>query len=313
MSGDRRRLRHRSVAALVLVLVMGACGGGAKKAERAIQSTTTEQLVVHLHHAARPRHLSPHRGPATRRRQAPAGRLVVKIDNVDPARPQAGLDAADIVFEEMVESRLTRLIAVFQSADAPRVGPVRSTRTTDIDIVSALNHPLYGYSGGNAGFVAQLRGSPVIDVGADTQRLAPTIRSGPHLTPHNLYTSTAALSSWRRPRARTPPHCSSTGARVQAVTGGRGDARRSPGRQLRLHGGQLGLGPGARDLEAGPERLGRRGAVGPAARGRQRDRPARSPTPPTATPAVRGSTHRRRSPRARRSGRALQWSSPGAW
>src|SRR3984957_16872436 len=52
----------------------------------------------------------------------------VKIDNVDPARPQSGLDAADVVFEEEVEGQLTRLIAIFQSTDAAKVGPVRSTR-----------------------------------------------------------------------------------------------------------------------------------------------------------------------------------------
>jgi hypothetical protein len=117
--------------------------------------------------------------------------MVVKVDNVDPARPQAGLDAADVVFEEMVEGRVTRLIAIFQSTDAARIGPVRSTRTTDIDIVSALNHPLYSYSGGNANYVAQLRASPVVDVGADTYA-APYVRSGPHGAPPNLYTNTAA-------------------------------------------------------------------------------------------------------------------------
>ena len=69
---------------------------------------------------------------------------------------------------------------------------MRSTRTTDIDIVSALNHPLYAYSGGNTGFVAQLRAAPVADVGADARGGA-YFTSGPHAQPHNLYTSTAAL------------------------------------------------------------------------------------------------------------------------
>ncbi len=40
--------------------------------------------------------------------------LVVKIDNHPDARPQSGLNQADIVFEENVE-QLTRFAAVFQT------------------------------------------------------------------------------------------------------------------------------------------------------------------------------------------------------
>jgi hypothetical protein len=92
----------------------------------------------------------------------------------------------------MVEGQVTRLIAVYQSTDVARVGPVRSTRTTDLAVVSSLNHPLYAYSGGNPGYVAQLHAAPVTDVGADAQAGA-YFRSGPHGAPHNLYASTTAL------------------------------------------------------------------------------------------------------------------------
>ena len=61
--------------------------------------------------------------------------LAVKIDNVDTgsdhARPQAGIAAADVVFEEIVEGGITRLVAVIQSELPGRVGPIRSARTTD--------------------------------------------------------------------------------------------------------------------------------------------------------------------------------------
>jgi hypothetical protein len=116
---------------------------------------------------------------------------VIKIDNVEPARPQAGLTNADVVFEILVESGLTRLAAVFQSADADPAGPVRSTRTSDIDIVSALNHPLYAYSGGNTRFVAELRAAPLTDVGAERQGGAYYRSRG--VPPDNLFTRTSAL------------------------------------------------------------------------------------------------------------------------
>ncbi|MDQ6615217.1 MAG: DUF3048 domain-containing protein [Actinomycetota bacterium] len=167
--------------------------GGAKKAAQPRPAATAPTSSTSTTTTAPPPPVAPLTGllePDAAKRNRVA--LVVKVDNVDPARPQSGLDAADVVFEEMVESQLTRLIAVFQSTDATRIGPVRSTRTTDIDVVSALNHPLYGYSGGNTNFVAQLRASQVVDVGADARAGAYFV-SGPHAQPHNLYTSTGAL------------------------------------------------------------------------------------------------------------------------
>src|SRR5512143_549383 len=52
--------------------------------------------------------------------------LLVKVDNAFEARPQAGIDKADVVYEELVEGGITRLAAVFQSSDPGEVGPVRS-------------------------------------------------------------------------------------------------------------------------------------------------------------------------------------------
>ena len=89
--------------------------------------------------------------------------LVVKIDNHPQARPQSGLNAADIVFEENVE-QLTRFAAVFQSNDADPVGPIRSGRTQDIALLSALNHPLFAWSGGNGNVTRAIRSSDLIDI-----------------------------------------------------------------------------------------------------------------------------------------------------
>lgn len=191
----RRRIR-RAVAASAAVLVAAtACSSGraATPTTQATIPSTTATTTPATTSTTVPPAVAPLTGlpqpdPAKLNRVA----LAVKIDNVDPARPQAGLGAADVVYEEMVEDGLTRLIAIFQSGDAARVGPVRSTRTTDLDIVAPLNHPLYAYSGGNPSYVAQLRAAPVTDVGAEADGGA-YFRSGPHAQPHNLYTSTDAL------------------------------------------------------------------------------------------------------------------------
>lgn len=76
--------------------------------------------------------------------------LAVKIDNFSRARPQWGLDRADVVIEENVEG-VTRFVALFHSDLPDRVGPVRSARTGDLDLFAMMNRPVLGWSGGNAG------------------------------------------------------------------------------------------------------------------------------------------------------------------
>jgi len=94
--------------------------------------------------------------------------LVVKIDNGEPkARPQYGINQADVVYEERVEGSVTRLLAIFHSNDSAPVGPVRSARTSDIAIFTPLNHPYFAWSGANPTFARRIRGAAVKDVGYD--------------------------------------------------------------------------------------------------------------------------------------------------
>jgi hypothetical protein len=67
------------------------------------------------------------------RRLAPV--LAVKIDNTRRAHPQAGLTAADVVYVEQVEGGLTRLLAVFSSRLPRILGPVRSARVSDPELL----------------------------------------------------------------------------------------------------------------------------------------------------------------------------------
>jgi hypothetical protein len=130
--------------------------------------------------------------------------LSVKVDNAPAARPQEGLDRADVVYEEIVEGGYTRFLAVFQSTDAPVVGPVRSVRPTDPLIAGAIEG-LFAYSGGTQQFVAALRAAPVIDVGVDALPAGYKRRGG--ASPHNVFTSTPtiyAAASSRRARAPEP-------------------------------------------------------------------------------------------------------------
>jgi hypothetical protein len=130
--------------------------------------------------------------------------LIVKIDNAPKARPQAGLNQADVVVEEMVEGGLTRFFAVFHSQDADPVGPVRSARSTDIAIATALHRPLFSYSGANRVFEEQVRQAPLVNVGL---RAAPDRyhRDRARPAPYNLFSDTSALYQLAPADSVAPP------------------------------------------------------------------------------------------------------------
>lgn len=138
--------------------------------------------------------------------QRPA--LVVKIDNAEPrtgqgGRPQAGINQADIVFEEMVEGSVTRLASVFHSTDVDPVGPVRSARTTDLLIMASLNRPLFAWSGANAQVVGEVREADIVDVGFDVASGAFS-RVSDRPAPYNLFSSTQAIRA-AAPEEQRPP------------------------------------------------------------------------------------------------------------
>ncbi len=127
--------------------------------------------------------------------------MVVKLDNHPKARPQSGLNEADIVFEENVES-LTRFAAVFHSDRADPVGPIRSGRTQDVDLLGALNRPLFVWSGGNRRVTDAIVGSDLVQI--SPQAGGPFFRS-PRPGPHDLYANMSELYALAPLDAAPPP------------------------------------------------------------------------------------------------------------
>lgn len=60
--------------------------------------------------------------------------IAVMINNHPKARPQAGLQEADIVYEALAEGDITRFLAIFHSQNPSFMGPVRSARDYYIDL-----------------------------------------------------------------------------------------------------------------------------------------------------------------------------------
>jgi len=131
--------------------------------------------------------------------------IVVKIDGHLQARPQWGIDEADVVIEEIVEG-ITRYMAVFHSVVPEVVGPIRSARTQDMLIAPMLDTPLFVWSGGNAKVTAVVRKGPVVNISATHGwRLKGVwFRTKKRKGPHNLLAHGEAVLALAPEDARAP-------------------------------------------------------------------------------------------------------------
>ena len=123
--------------------------------------------------------------------------LAIKIDNTAAGRPQVGIAAADIVFEELVEGGVTRYLAVYHTAVPDEVGPVRSGRPQDADLVRSLGG-IFVFSGvGNSNVREIIRGAGLQLVEHDTSGGTPDgeffFRSSRKPAPLNLHIEAAEL------------------------------------------------------------------------------------------------------------------------
>jgi hypothetical protein len=196
--------RRTSLVALVGLasLATAACGGGAEpKPVAAVTPETkvSEGTVTTEGGPLAPLTGLPDSGGAAQSRPS----VAVKIDNAPEARPQSGLDVADVVYEEVVEGGVTRFIAVFHSTAPGLAGPVRSVRPMDPDILAAYRG-LVAYSGGIPAFVSLLRKAPVQDVNVDVATDAYSWDKK-RSAPHNEYVSPEKL--WPKAKGDTakPP------------------------------------------------------------------------------------------------------------
>jgi hypothetical protein len=118
--------------------------------------------------------------------------LAVKIDNIVYARPQTGLARADIVYVLPVEGGLSRLMAIFSSRYPPAVGPVRSAREDDLQLLRQFGRPAFAYSGATPRLLPYIhRTARIVDLYAGTT--SGYYRDLSRLAPYNLYAHTRQL------------------------------------------------------------------------------------------------------------------------
>src|ERR1039458_3343154 len=155
-------------------------------------STTTASSTTTSLPKTKPLHVAPLTGlpdplEMTKHRSA----LTIKIDNTPEAMPQYGIEDADVVYEEIVEGGITRLAAIFNSQLPTRVGPVRSVRRTDREIVFPIRG-IFAFSGGAEYAVRSIETAPV-KLFDEFNSGAAMFRDSQRYPPHNLFANAALL------------------------------------------------------------------------------------------------------------------------
>lgn len=125
--------------------------------------------------------------------------LAVKLDNSKPARPQTALAGADLIYIEPVEAGLSRICAVYSSRMPKVVGPVRSARESDIELLAQFGRPALAYSGAQGKLKPLLAKASFYDVSPSHAGSA-YFRASGRVAPHNFYARTSSLLA-RAPKA----------------------------------------------------------------------------------------------------------------
>jgi hypothetical protein len=117
--------------------------------------------------------------------------IAVKVDNIGRARPQTGLSRADIVYVLPVEGGLSRFLAVFSSQFPPVIGPVRSAREDDLELLRQFGRPAFAYSGAQPQLLPVVERARIVDLYSG--RVGGYFRDHRRVAPYNLYARASRL------------------------------------------------------------------------------------------------------------------------
>lgn len=178
-----RRARPIAIAGVLLATALVA-SGCVSDAPRAKPTTTPGHTSTYTPPPVT--ELAPLRGTSVEIGSLKNASIAAKIDNHPDARPQVGLEHTDLLFEELVEGGLTRYVGVWQSDIPELLGPVRSIRPMDPNIISPLGG-IVCYSGGQQRFVTLMRATPVYNaIHGQSDTASTFFRTNTKKAPHNV-------------------------------------------------------------------------------------------------------------------------------
>lgn len=141
-----------SIAACASIILLAGCGGAGSKSGKPATDPGTPNRYTNL---------AGGNGPI----------LAIKIDDTAPAHPQLNLDKADVIYIEQVEGGLTRIASIFSNPKTlpDEVGPVRSARISDLDILAQYGHVGFVFSGAQTLFYPKIREANLENISADRE------------------------------------------------------------------------------------------------------------------------------------------------
>lgn len=168
---------------IIPVLMLSFCSCTKKEAPK----EKTAETIVNTPAPAVQNYYSPFTGKETSLQEYNNMPFLMVVENSREARPQSGLNDADVIFETLAEGGIPRFMALYQSKKSPEIGPVRSARTYFLDIAKEYGVP-FGHCGGNEDALDIIKKEHMLSLNEiaygnyywrDNKRKAP----------HNLYTS----------------------------------------------------------------------------------------------------------------------------
>ena len=177
-------------------LLLSACGGSSDSSEPAPQAVVGGQTVAQFWP------LTGLKVSSNKTAELDHPVLVAKMDNTESSQPQVGLSKADLVVEELVEGGLTRLAAFYYSEIPGNVGPIRSMRASDIDVVSPVHAPMVT-SGAAPKTISRIQAAHIPFYGEGAKGM---YRSSDRHSPYNLlvHLNTVADTA-KTKKPATPP------------------------------------------------------------------------------------------------------------
>jgi hypothetical protein len=154
--------------ALATVLTTTACASPAKIVKSIVGKSTSTNLLTNL---------PGQNGPI----------LAVKIDDTPDAHPQVGLGQADVIYIEQVEGGLTRLAAIYSNKLPKTVGPIRSARISDLDILAQFGKVGFAFSGAQRKLLPKISEANLYNLSAEVEPPSIYYRDTTRLEPTNMF------------------------------------------------------------------------------------------------------------------------------
>lgn len=179
---------------LLLCIIISTCfiaDGCSKKVEPIITPSPSAPTKTETPVKTQQKYFSAYTGEEVKKEILDNIAVLAIVENSVAARPQSGLNAADIVYETLAEGGIPRFIALFQSGDGEKVGPIRSARSYFLDISKEYNLP-FAHCGGSAEALMEIRNKNLMSMNEMAYE-STYWRDNKRKAPHNLYTSTDKL------------------------------------------------------------------------------------------------------------------------